>query len=37
MRKITKLSVIIAAYNEGNTVHLNLDKIKGVELIDKIQ
>ncbi|HEX3384740.1 MAG TPA: glycosyltransferase family 2 protein [Mucilaginibacter sp.] len=35
--KIKKLSIIIPAYNEGNTIHLILDKIKSVELADNIQ
>lgn len=35
--KIEKLSIIIPAYNEGNTIHLILNKIKSVELIDDIQ
>ncbi|GAC1302421.1 MAG: glycosyltransferase family 2 protein [Mucilaginibacter sp.] len=35
--KIQKLSIIIPAYNEGNTIHLILNKIKAVELIDNIQ
>jgi len=35
--KIAKLSIIIPAYNEGNTIHLILNKIKSVELIDGIQ
>jgi len=35
--KIEKLSIIIPAYNEGNTIHLILDKIKAVELVDSIQ
>ena len=35
--KIAKLSIIIPAYNEGNTIHLILNKIKSVELIDDIQ
>lgn len=35
--KIEKLSIIIPAYNEGNTIHLILDKIKSVKLIDNIQ
>ena len=34
--KIEKLSIIIPVYNEGNTIHLILDKIKAVELIDGI-
>ncbi len=32
--KLKKLSIVIPAYNEGNTIHLILDKIKAVELID---
>src|SRR5476651_1595710 len=35
--KIEKLSIIIPAYNEGNTIHLILNKIKAVNLIDDIQ
>jgi glycosyltransferase involved in cell wall biosynthesis len=35
--KIGKLSIIIPAYNEGGTIHLILNKIKAVELIDDIQ
>ena len=35
--KIEKLSVIIPVYNEGNTIHLILNKIKSVKLIDNIQ
>lgn len=35
--KIHKLSIIIPAYNEGNTIHLILNKIKEVKLIDDIQ
>jgi glycosyltransferase involved in cell wall biosynthesis len=35
--RIEKLSIIIPAYNEGNTIHLILDKIKSVKLIDNIQ
>jgi len=35
--KIRKLSIIIPAYNEGNTIHLILNKIKAVHLIDSIQ
>lgn len=31
------LSIIIPAYNEGNTIHFILDKIKRVELINAIQ
>jgi glycosyltransferase involved in cell wall biosynthesis len=33
---ITKLSVIIPAYNEGRTIHLILDKVKAVNLINNI-
>lgn len=29
-----KLSIVIPAYNEGRTIHLILDKVKGVNLID---
>jgi len=32
-----KLSIIIPAYNEGKTIHLILDKIKEVRLIQEIQ
>ncbi|QXV64614.1 glycosyltransferase family 2 protein [Mucilaginibacter sp. 21P] len=35
--KINKLSIIIPAYNEGGTIHLILNKIKAVELMDNIQ
>jgi glycosyltransferase involved in cell wall biosynthesis len=34
---ITKLSIVIPAYNEGKTVHLILDKIRQVELRGNIQ
>jgi len=34
---IEKLSIIIPAYNEGNTIHLILDKIKEVNLINDIE
>lgn len=34
---IQKLSIIIPAYNEGNTIHLILDKIKSVNLTNDIQ
>jgi glycosyltransferase involved in cell wall biosynthesis len=34
---IQKLSIIIPAYNEGNTIHLILDKIKSVNLLNNIQ
>ncbi len=32
-----KLSIIIPAYNEGKTIHIILDKIKNVELINAIE
>ena len=35
--KIEKLSIIIPAYNEGNTIHLILDKVKAVELSGNIK
>ena len=35
--KLNKLSIIIPAYNEGNTIHLILNKIKSVQLIDNIE
>jgi len=34
---VKKLSILIPAYNEAKTIHLILDKIKQVELIDNIQ
>lgn len=34
--KINKLSIIIPAYNEGNTIHLILNKIRSVQLVDDI-
>ncbi|MCA0446609.1 MAG: glycosyltransferase family 2 protein [Bacteroidetes bacterium] len=34
---IKKLSVIIPAYNEGRTIHLILEKVKAVKLIDDIK
>ena len=34
---IHKLSIIIPVYNEEKTIHLILDKIQGVELINNIQ
>ena len=35
--KIQKLSIVIPAYNEGNTIHLILNKIKSVNLIEDIK
>lgn len=32
-----KLSIVIPAYNEAKTIHLILDKIKSVELVNSIQ
>ncbi|MBB5394551.1 glycosyltransferase family 2 protein [Mucilaginibacter sp. AK015] len=37
MMKIGKLSIIIPAFNEGDTIHLILNKIKAVTLMDNIQ
>jgi len=34
---VKKLSIIVPAYNEGKTIHLILDKIKSVELINAIE
>jgi glycosyltransferase involved in cell wall biosynthesis len=34
---VKKLSIIIPAYNEGNTIHLILDKIKKVQLLNNIE
>jgi glycosyltransferase involved in cell wall biosynthesis len=34
---ITKLSIIIPVYNEGKTIHLILDKIKSLSLINDIK
>lgn len=34
---MSKLSIIIPAYNEARTIHLILDKVKEVELINNIQ
>ena len=37
MRHIDQLSIVIPVYNEGNTIHLILDKVKNVQLIGGIQ
>lgn len=37
MQIVKKLSIIIPAYNEGNTIHLILDKIKKVQLLNDIE
>ena len=34
---INKLSIVIPAYNEENTIHFILDKIKAVELTQNIE
>ena len=34
---MNKLSILIPAYNEGNTIHFILDKVKAVELVNGIQ
>jgi glycosyltransferase involved in cell wall biosynthesis len=34
---IRKLSIIIPAYNEGRTIHLILDKVKAVALLNQIE
>jgi glycosyltransferase involved in cell wall biosynthesis len=36
-KKITRLSILIPAYNEGKTITIILDKVKNVELIDGIE
>lgn len=37
MQNFKKLSIVIPAYNEGPTIHLILDRIEAVELINDIQ
>jgi glycosyltransferase involved in cell wall biosynthesis len=37
MEKFTRLSILIPVYNEGNTIHLILDRIAEVKLINDIQ
>ena len=34
---MSKLSIVIPAFNEGKTIHLILDKIKAVQLLDNIE
>ena len=34
---IQKLSILIPAYNEASTIHLILDKIRNVKLIDQLE
>jgi glycosyltransferase involved in cell wall biosynthesis len=36
MMNITKLSIVIPAYNEGRTIHLILDKVQEVSLVNGI-
>lgn len=35
--EIKKLSIVIPAYNEGQTIHLILNKVKSVQLINEIE
>jgi glycosyltransferase involved in cell wall biosynthesis len=35
--EVTKLSIVIPAYNEGATIHQILDKVKAVQLLQQIQ
>jgi glycosyltransferase involved in cell wall biosynthesis len=37
MHPFNKLSIVIPAYNEGPTIHLILDRIKEVQLVNNIQ
>ncbi len=37
MNKIQKLSIVIPAYNEANTIHLILDKVASVSLFHQIE
>lgn len=37
MQKIKKLSILIPVYNEGNTIHLILDRIAEVKLLNDIE
>jgi len=37
MEKFTKLSILIPVYNEGNTIHLILDRIAEVKLLNGIE
>jgi glycosyltransferase involved in cell wall biosynthesis len=37
MSEITTLSILIPAYNEARTIHLILDKVKAVQLVNNIQ
>ena len=37
MSDIKKLSIVIPAYNEANTIHFILNKVEAVELSNNIQ
>jgi glycosyltransferase involved in cell wall biosynthesis len=37
MRQFKKLSILIPAYNEGRTIHLILDRIGEVKLVNDIE
>lgn len=37
IKMIKKLSIILPVYNEARTVHLILDKIKSVQLVQNIE
>lgn len=37
MQKFTRLSIVIPAYNEGPTIHMILDRIDEVKLVNNIQ
>ena len=37
MSIINKLSIVIPAYNEGNTIHFILNKVKAVQLVNNIE
>ena len=37
LMEIHKLSIVIPAYNEGRTIHLILDKVKSVQLLNGIE
>ncbi|MFT3826437.1 MAG: glycosyltransferase family 2 protein [Chitinophagaceae bacterium] len=37
MENFTKLSIVIPAYNEGRTIHLILDRVKAVQLLNNIE
>ena len=37
METFTKLSIVIPAYNEGRTIHLILDRVRAVQLLNNIE